>query len=194
MDPKPTSPTTRTEESKPQSTRENAALDADRPLHVLVVDDQHDVREVLSMGLAHYGFAVCRASGGREAIELYRDRRQELDLVLLDVLMPGLDGPQTLRALREVNPDVRCCFLSGGLGKYNEVALRDMGALAVFSKPIKPSVLAQMIRYLIHGMNRNSLCSLPSTGACKDDQRGSEDVGLQLQPTPQPTRSSYEPS
>jgi CheY-like chemotaxis protein len=46
-------------------------------------------------------------------VELYRQKAEAIDLVLLDVKMPGMTGPQTLAALRQLNPDVRCCFTTG---------------------------------------------------------------------------------
>jgi CheY-like chemotaxis protein len=56
-------------------------------------------------------------------------------MVLMDVRMPGLDGLLTLGELRQFDPDVRCCFMSGDLGGYTEQRLRDSGAAAVFHKP-----------------------------------------------------------
>src|SRR5690349_11978266 len=75
---------------------------------VLVVDDQEGVRGVLGAMLRQEGFAVWLAADGWEAIDLYRSRRAAIDLVLLDVRMPGLDGPATLAALRGLDPRVRC--------------------------------------------------------------------------------------
>jgi CheY-like chemotaxis protein len=111
---------------------------------VLVVDDQEGVRGVLELMLRQEGFAVWLAADGWEAIDLYRSRRAAIDLVLLDVRMPGLDGPATLTALRGLNPQVRCCFLSGDLGGYAEGELRDLGA-AVLPKPFRPADLALVV-------------------------------------------------
>src|SRR5262245_11971981 len=79
---------------------------------VLVVDDEALIRSMLNTGLAQYGFEVRLAASGREAIEIYSRDFSEIDLVLLDVRMPGLDGPQTLARLEAINPNVRCCFMS----------------------------------------------------------------------------------
>jgi DNA-binding response OmpR family regulator len=57
-------------------------------------------------------------------------------MVLLDVLMPEIDGPHTLTALRELCPTVRCCFMTGNLSPYTDEALWEMGAARVFRKPI----------------------------------------------------------
>ena len=80
---------------------------------VLVVDDEHMVRIMVQLGLEQNGFDVILARNGREAIELYRRHMEEIAVVLLDVRMPGLDGPQTLKLMRELNPDVLACFMCG---------------------------------------------------------------------------------
>src|SRR5258707_543209 len=69
---------------------------------VLVVDDEHLVRIMVQLGLEQNGFEVWPASNGRKAVRLYRTHRESIGVVLLDVRMPGLDGPQTLEALREL--------------------------------------------------------------------------------------------
>jgi CheY-like chemotaxis protein len=119
-----------------------------RQVGVLAVDDQACVRGVLEVGLRQLGFAVWPAGYGREAVALYRHHRAAIDVVLLDVRMPVLDGPQTLAALRAVDPHVCCCFMSGDLGAYTEVELRGLGAAAVLPKPFDLAELAQMLRRL----------------------------------------------
>src|SRR6516165_1997758 len=102
---------------------------------VLVVDDQPFVRCLLQLGLERNGFDVWLAADGREAIRLYRKHRDDIAVVLLDVHMPGLDGPQTLDALRELNPEVRACLMSGDAGIDDPEGLRQRGAARVIVKP-----------------------------------------------------------
>src|SRR6516164_9812889 len=71
---------------------------------VLVVDDEPLVRAILQLGLERDNFDVWLASNGRDAIEVYEKRCDKIAVVLLDVGMPGLDGLQTLDALRKLNP------------------------------------------------------------------------------------------
>jgi CheY-like chemotaxis protein len=113
---------------------------------VLAVDDEPAVLRLLALALPPLGFAVRVAGGGREAVEVYRRHRENIDLVLLDVQMPGLDGPQTLTALQAVRPDVRCAFMSGHTGRYTAEELLAMGAAHVFLKPFGP--LAEFARVL----------------------------------------------
>jgi len=125
------------------------AVTKERPLGILIVDDDPSVRAMLEMGLRHHGFVVWLASHGQEALALYRDHAQEIDLVLLDVRMPGMDGPQTLAALQQINPQVRCCFVSGESGEYTQEALLALGAAHYFKKPFSLSGVTQVLRQLV---------------------------------------------
>jgi CheY-like chemotaxis protein len=122
------------ERSAPPETTTGAAL---RQKGILVVEDEDLVRDVLEVGLQQRGFAVWLASNGLEAIEVYDRHRADIDLVLLDVWMPGLDGPKTWTVLEQLNPNLRCCFMSGDLGRYTEDELLALRAARVFRKPFK---------------------------------------------------------
>jgi DNA-binding NtrC family response regulator len=108
-----------------------------RPRGVLVIDDTEVVRSILEIGLGASGFAVWPASSGREGVALYLAHRTDIDIVLLDVRMPGWDGPATLTALRAIDPDVRCCFMSGDMGPYTSEHLLGLGAATLFQKPFR---------------------------------------------------------
>src|SRR3712207_4767883 len=73
---------------------------ADRPGHILVVDDNPVSRMVLERALERQGYAVSTAPHGARALELLHDAGQSIDVVLLDILMPELDGYTTLQALK----------------------------------------------------------------------------------------------
>lgn len=117
---------------------------------ILVVDDEAAVRGVLNVGLRQQGFAVWLAANGQEALDLYRHHSHAIDMVLLDVRMPGRDGPQTLAALQELNPDLRCCFMSGDLGSYAEWQLCELGAAVVIRKPFRLAEVAETLRELVN--------------------------------------------
>lgn len=116
---------------------------------VLVVDDDHLVRSMVQLGLERSGCEVWPARSGNEAIALYRRWGKQIDLVLLDVCMPGLDGLQTLDALRQLNPDVLACFVTGDTGHYTPDDLRQHGAACVIAKPFKFEQLFDTIRLLV---------------------------------------------
>jgi CheY-like chemotaxis protein len=106
-----------------------------QPPTVLVVEDHDGVRKMLDIALRHHGFNVKLAANGREAIALYQNDGENIALVLLDVQMPELDGPQTLAVLRQFNPQLLCCFMSGNTGRYGPRELLEAGAAHIFQKP-----------------------------------------------------------
>jgi two-component system cell cycle sensor histidine kinase/response regulator CckA len=119
-----------------------------RPYGVLIADDEADVREVLHDKLRQVGFSVWLAADGQEALDVYRTHRETIDVALLDVCMPGLDGPRTLAALQEITPQIRCCFMSGYLGNHVEKDLCGTGAARVFAKPFRLDEVARVIGQL----------------------------------------------
>jgi DNA-binding response OmpR family regulator len=104
------------------------------------------VRAAVHDGLRQHGFAVWLAADGREALDVYRSHCETIDVALLDVCMPVLNGPQTLAALREMNTQIRCCFMTGGSSCYTEQDLHRLGADAVFQKPFLLSEMADVLR------------------------------------------------
>jgi len=119
---------------------------------VLVVDDEHLVRIMVCLGLERMGFDVWVASNGREAIDLFGEHRDDIAVVLLDVLMPGLDGLQTMTALREQNPDIPVCFMSGDTGNRKPSELVQRDGVSFIAKPFLLDDLANILRLLIHGL------------------------------------------
>jgi CheY-like chemotaxis protein len=119
---------------------------------VLVVDDEQGMRRFLELAMRHCGFSVKSAGTGQAAVELYRQCSPPPDVVLLDVQMPGMDGPATLAALQEFDPDVRCCFMSGGSDEYDVEDLLALGAAHFFPKPFPDlHLLGKTLSEVAHG-------------------------------------------
>ncbi len=117
---------------------------------ILVIDDEAVVTQTLRRYLERHGFEVAVASNGDEGIEVHR--LNPVDLVVTDILMPGKEGFETIRTLREMTPDIRIVAISGG-GRnephtYLKFAQR-FGADRAFSKPLDMSVLVSSIRELL---------------------------------------------
>src|SRR5262249_44574063 len=136
----------RAEESEPVREPGPVAGPAGTGPGVLIADDDPFIRGLLRCFCAAEGFRCYLADGGEEAVELYRSHRGEIDVVLLDVRMPGLGGHATLAALRGLDPGVRCCFMSGDLGDHTAEELVALGACHLFSKPLNLRELAQTLR------------------------------------------------
>jgi PAS domain S-box-containing protein len=113
---------------------------------ILIVDDEDLVRSLARRMAEHAGFSVITASGGREAIRLYRQHYAEIRCVLLDLTMPDLDGLETLRELRRIRPEVRVVVSSG----YNEetVAERFAGQIVAgfLRKPYQSATIIAALR------------------------------------------------
>jgi DNA-binding response OmpR family regulator len=107
------------------------------PRGILVADDDEGVRAVLEAALHNSGFEPHLAENGVKAVDLFRRHKEEVGAVLLDVGMPGLDGPATLVALRGAGLEVPCCFMTGFSLDYTEEDLLALGAARVFAKPFR---------------------------------------------------------
>src|ERR1017187_9253302 len=77
---------------------------------ILVVDNNLEVLKIIDVAIRSFGFNVRMANGGAEALEIYRS--EKIDCVLLDVQMPDMDGPKTLAALKKIDSNVLCWFMS----------------------------------------------------------------------------------
>lgn len=117
---------------------------------LLVVEDNEVLRQMLNVALQRQGFDVWQAANGREALDIYQHHRERIDLFLMDVQMDGLDGPETLTAIRECDPDVRCCFMTGDSGHYTDQDLLDCGAAFVLHKPFDLVPLTHLLRQLLN--------------------------------------------
>jgi len=116
---------------------------------ILVVDDERSVREISREALEAAGYRVVTAMDGADAVAQYSQRRAEIALVLTDMLMPIMDGPTTIRALRRIDPEVRIIGASG-LGTNGAVArAADAGVCDFIAKPYTAEALLRMVRRVI---------------------------------------------
>jgi DNA-binding response OmpR family regulator len=109
---------------------------------VLVIDDEHDIREVLEYGLGNAGFEVRSAPDGRSAIELLKEWKPEA--LLLDVMLPGIDGMSLIPALRRVT-DVPILMLTGRAQTADKVSALTRGADDYIAKPFELEELVARI-------------------------------------------------
>jgi two-component system alkaline phosphatase synthesis response regulator PhoP len=116
---------------------------------ILLVDDEQDILDLIGFNLEKEGFEVHTANNGREGLEIAR--RVTPDLVLLDVMMPGMDGMETCREIRDdANlKHVLIAFLTARNEDYSQIAGFDAGADDYIAKPIKPRVLVSRVKALL---------------------------------------------
>ncbi|MFO0750481.1 MAG: response regulator [Myxococcota bacterium] len=131
-----------------------AAIDVDpsavprRPGHILLVDDDDSVRMVAKRMLTELGCTVSTAVDGLEAVEFFTTHRRDIDLVILDMQMPNLDGRGTFRELRKIDPRVRVLLVSGYAAKEEAERCLAEGALDFLPKPFKLEDLSRaIVRY-----------------------------------------------
>lgn len=130
-------------------TVDSAALQTDLPLGrgelILVVDDEQSIREITRGTLETFGYTVLMASDGTEALALYADKKNEIAVVLTDMVMPFMDGPATIRALQRMNPKVRIIAASG-LGAGQRAGEGALEGVSVFLN--KPYTAEKLLKTL----------------------------------------------
>jgi DNA-binding response OmpR family regulator len=114
--------------------------------HILVVDDDPDVRELVAEYLGNNDMRVSAASSGREMLELFD--RESIDLVLLDLKLPGEDGMQLARSLRE-RATVPIVLLTGRAEEADRVMGLELGADDYITKPFSPRELLARVRAVL---------------------------------------------
>ncbi|HEY3124697.1 MAG TPA: response regulator [Thermoanaerobaculia bacterium] len=119
-------------------------------MKVLLVDDEVDIRRIAALSLSGVGgMEVAQASGGSEGIRKAREDRP--DVILLDMMMPGLDGLATFQALRS-DPEtsaIPVVFLTAKAMSAEVDRLRGLGARGVLIKPFDPMALPRLLRELL---------------------------------------------
>jgi PAS domain S-box-containing protein len=116
---------------------------------VLLVDDEEPVMDVGIELLKALGYSALEARGGREAIELYRDNKDRIDLVLLDMVMPDMGGGKVYDKMKETNPNVKVILLSGYSIESQAKEILARGCNAFIQKPFNLQALSQKIREVL---------------------------------------------
>lgn len=112
---------------------------------ILVVDDEDAIRDVTKTSLEIHNYKAITASDGIEAIALYAEYREQISIVLTDMVMPSMDGMTTIRTLQKINPAVKIIAVSGLASSEKVSAISDIGVKAFLSKPFTAKQLLQTI-------------------------------------------------
>src|SRR5262249_18366551 len=112
---------------------------------ILMVDDEPAMRDALRELLELHNYRVMTAGNGEEAIKLFVQHRGAVQLVLTDMDMPVMGGPELVRSLRVVEKELKFVVLTGSLQVGNEDELAQLGVQAVLSKPCKPAALLKAL-------------------------------------------------
>lgn len=142
-------------EDSDTSNDKNSNMSEAESKKILLVDDEPDILEFLSYNLVKEGFDVRTATRGEDAIRIAREFIPHL--IVLDVMMPGMDGIETCEEIRKV-PELREClvaFLTARSEDYSQIAGFEAGADDYIAKPIKPKVLVSRAKALLKRYRSN---------------------------------------
>lgn len=116
---------------------------------ILVVDDEQDIVDLISYNLSKEGFEVATANNGTDAVEIAQRLRP--DLVILDIMMPGMDGFEVCRALRQDSSlqSTAIVFLTAKAGEIDQILGLELGADDYIQKPISPRVLLARVKTIL---------------------------------------------
>jgi CheY-like chemotaxis protein len=116
---------------------------------VLLVDDQEMIIDVGSQLLDKLGYGVYTAESGQEAIEIYKENKDDIRIIILDVIMPGMNGGETYDRLKAIDPDVKV-LLASGYGLNRQIsAILERGCGGFIQKPFNLKQLSRKIREVL---------------------------------------------
>jgi signal transduction histidine kinase/CheY-like chemotaxis protein len=116
---------------------------------ILVVDDDDYILQAVYVALESYGYSVLLANSGAAAIQIFEEQSEQIDLVLLDMLMPGMSGEETFGALRGIRPDVKVLLSTGFAPDEAAQRFTDEGLAGFLRKPYDPNQLAGEVQQII---------------------------------------------
>jgi len=118
---------------------------------ILLVDDEESIRDLGSQTLGEFGYKVLTAGDGEEAFEVYRHKKNQIDLIILDLIMPGMGGVKCLEKLLEYDPQVKVVISSGYSTNGQKKELIESGAITYLGKPYLTSELLSVVREALAG-------------------------------------------
>jgi DNA-binding NtrC family response regulator len=116
---------------------------------ILVVDDEEMIKDLSRDILARYGYTVLTAGGGEEAVEIYRQHKEEISVVVLDIVMPDVGGREVFRRIREIDPEAQVIISSGYDQERDATELMKEGAIRFVQKPYRIASLVGIVREVL---------------------------------------------
>lgn len=150
-------------EGLPCETSSTPSIDAECGSEtILLVEDEFAVRKLIAKALKKAGYTVLSASNGEEALQLYRQQKDFIDLVLTDMVMPKMGGIELIQQLRALTPNLRWIFMSG----YTDRAMAHNGLLDTnenfVSKPLTPDMLIHKLREVLDAPGSDTEAPAPA--------------------------------
>jgi len=116
---------------------------------ILIVDDEDSIRLVLERSLELIGYAALSAENGSKAIELFKEHHASIELVIMDMIMPGIPGSELYYLLKQINPEVKVLISSGYSSDQKTKQLIKDGALGLIQKPFSVEELLETVKTIL---------------------------------------------
>lgn len=121
---------------------------------ILLVDDEEYIIEVARLMLESLGYKILRANSGQKAMEIFTEQTYAIDLVILDLVMPDLDGEAVFERMRQIRPDIKVIFASGFYVMEQTPSFMQNGASDFLQKPFNMRQLSTKIRAVLQGQTQ----------------------------------------
>jgi CheY-like chemotaxis protein len=122
---------------------------------VLVVEDARSLRDLICQALSEFGCTVLSARDGQEALRMVKERESAIDLLLTDVVMPGMNGPALAKEVRLLRPGTKILYMTGYSGEFVRADMLIPG-VSLIQKPFTPADLGRKISRMLAGKPRGS--------------------------------------
>ncbi len=116
---------------------------------ILFIDDEEIILDVAQDMLEILGYKVLVAQNGEEAVRIYEQQKDVIDLVVQDMVMPGMNGADVFKAIKKINPDVRVILASGYVMNKQIAAVMEDGCRAFMQKPFRLEELSAKVREVL---------------------------------------------
>ena len=120
-----------------------------KKINILIVDDESRIRKLIKDFLVKYDYSVIEAEDGEKAIEIYKQNSENIDLILLDVMMPKLDGWSVLRLIRQENKKLPIIMLTARSEEQDELFGFELGVDEYITKPFSPKILVARVEAIL---------------------------------------------
>lgn len=124
--------------------------------YLLVIDDEASIREITRSSLQAYNYNVLIASSGNEAISLFSENRSLISVVIIDIVMPVMDGLMTIKSLQEIDANIKIIAVSGLSQKEKINEIKNLGVAKFLSKPFTTNILLKSINEVINSNSENN--------------------------------------
>lgn len=141
-------------------------------MNILIVDDEERIRRVLADFFKREGFGILEAKDGEEAVELYDLQKDHINLVILDVMIPGIDGWGVLRHIRSSDTDMPVMMLTAKTQDGDQIYGFEAGADDYVTKPVSPIVLVARVKALLKRSTDKMLAGKTDFDGITVDQLG----------------------